>query len=284
MDSGNSEKKKFLDELSKEIDRKKEFLARAAEIVETVYVVQIALDDDKDYYKAVELLPEDEADEIVPNIRVAYQTKSKGFHSMLPQLPPIEGVSLSPVSSSGTASVFINSLDSLDYEIKAPVMSVFTTMAERNAKRLDLGKLLEQVDYKLAPVYLEAVKSFEKSKSRTEPNMSVIKNFRALVQQFWGSLALWARAKCGSGKFDMRLELKKDKHRSWVSNCLSGTGEESLLERHLYALYTLHCELSPGAKNPEAAQHADIPTLYAKLTLIIQDCLGEVDSIRQVDS
>jgi hypothetical protein len=106
MKKKKSEAQELKDALQEDLEKSNEFLSRAKSIIDAVPVVQERKEEIETVLYGLDNMPEDVADEYAPRLMNLYSPSRDRFNSIIPNLPHIDRVHLSAVSSTGTTSVY----------------------------------------------------------------------------------------------------------------------------------------------------------------------------------
>jgi len=276
-----------LEELKKSLDREKEncdgYINNTKGIADLVPVIQERKEEVELKAYTISQMPPDVADEFASKVLHSQLRDEKQLTDNLPVIPNVQGFVVRLVSSSGSASVYVDAVynsansRSENNSWAAPVIDSFNNFAQQKANKENLPSLLDNIHPDIGAMFKLAYDDFEKAISSLVGIDQASIRIRDVIEQTWGGLCHHANSKLPDSQKKANLELKKPSHRVFVSNSLASPPGINSLIFVLDDLFTLHDDISKVCKQPLCKDIEMLKSLQSRWVLLLVDLVRLVN-------
>ena len=235
----------------------------------------------------VDLLPDDVAEEIAQKMLPIQRNEELRASILLPQASAINDETIRYITTgSGTISVYeayIDNVANYEYEEGAvawvgPVKGIFVTLASDVERKNRIHDQLTKLTHELGDNFNTAEDIYEKARGGANLVSEGVMAMRDVLQSFWGQLTELARRKDpGKTRSYNGLEMRKEKHRKLVTECLVNPGgERDKLLLHFDTMADLHNKMSATdfGKNLFGKDIARMESIHTSWIILLSDLVG----------
>lgn len=266
-----------------------EFLDGAKDVADLIPHVQERKKETEVKLTFVKLIPDDvfvEYEDYLYDLQMNDEQQANQYTPTLPNITPTTIRHVTSGSSSTSAYSEIHNMvvnfggigKYWDTEWREPISTAFTDLAEEKARKKYLPESLNKIQPNLGEMFNVVIESVEKAKSEVVGVDQAAVQMRDVIEELWGGIANIAREKGPKYYKKIRLELRKQRSRDIVVECLANDDgiKAKKLVTLLNSMTKLHSDLSQKelTKNPLGKDINRLDTIYGRWILIIDDVVG----------